>query len=88
MNAPIKFSIVSTFPAKFSGITDTQITNDGTIIEVTLLAGDISIDLIRFIDPWGKALRYTYAAGDTFPLIESAGSDGDFDAAGDNITSQ
>ena len=73
-------------------ITDTQITNKGSDngplrIEVPTGSG-IEIDLVRFIDPWGKAFRYTYTAGDTFPLIESAGADGNFDAAGDNITSK
>jgi len=72
-------------------ITDTQITNQGfnggdLIIEVP--TGSIPIDLVRFIDPWGKPFRYTYTAGDTFPLIESAGADGAFAAAGDNITSK
>ncbi len=72
-------------------ITDIQITNQGSsggdlIIEVP--TGGTPIDLVRFIDPWGTALRYTYTAGDTFPLIESAGADRDFDAAGDNITSK
>jgi Tfp pilus assembly protein PilE len=72
-------------------ITDIQITNKGSdnvplLIEVP--TGNTPIDLIRFIDPWDNALRYTYATGDTFPLIESAGADCDFDATGDNITSQ
>jgi prepilin-type N-terminal cleavage/methylation domain-containing protein len=31
--------------------------------------------LIRFIDPWGKSLRYEYQQGDNFPKITSAGPD-------------
>jgi prepilin-type N-terminal cleavage/methylation domain-containing protein len=71
-------------------ITDIQITNqgsDGNPMQIEVPTGSI-IDLVRFIDPWGTALRYTYTAGDTFPLIESAGANRDFDAAGDNITSK
>ncbi len=44
--------------------------------------------LVRFIDPWGKSLRYTYVAGNVFPVIESAGADGKFYTSGDNITSR
>ena len=46
-----------------------------------------SLDPARFIDPWGKSLRYTYAAGNTFPVIVSAGVDGDFGTE-DDITSK
>ena len=54
----------------------------------------ISIDggnetsLLRFIDPWGNSIRYTCQAGDNFPVIESAGVDGNFDTKGDNISSK
>ncbi len=34
--------------------------------------------LIRFIDPWGRTLRYEYQPGDNFPKITSAGPDGVF----------
>jgi len=44
--------------------------------------------LIRFIDPWGKSLRYEYQPGDNFPKITSAGPDGDFDRRNDNIASK
>ena len=72
-------------------ITDIQITNkgsDGVKLGIVPTGSITPIDLVRFIDPWGTALRYTYTAGDTFPLIESAGADRDFGAAGDNITSK
>ncbi|MBN1787944.1 MAG: prepilin-type N-terminal cleavage/methylation domain-containing protein [Sedimentisphaerales bacterium] len=43
--------------------------------------------LVRIIDPWEMALRYTYAAGDNFPIITSAGPDRVFDDA-DDISSK
>ena len=72
-------------------ITDTQITNkgsDGGPLKIEAPTGSFPIDLIRFIDPWGMAFRYTYTAGDNFPLIESGGADRDLATMGDNITSQ
>jgi prepilin-type N-terminal cleavage/methylation domain-containing protein len=44
--------------------------------------------LLHFVDAWGTPFRYTYATGDNFPLIESAGPDKDFNKTGDNITSK
>ncbi len=49
---------------------------------------DVDLILIRFIDPWSNALRYSYLTGDNFPLIVSAGADGDFDTQADNISSR
>ena len=72
-------------------ITDIQISNKGSDnqpLAIEVPTGSTAIDLVRFIDPWGTALRYTYAPGDTFPLIESAGADRNFNATGDNITSK
>jgi hypothetical protein len=73
-------------------ITDKQITNkgaNGAVLKIEIPAGSVNeTDLIRFIDPWGKSLRYTYQAGDNFPLIESAGVDGAFGIDADNITSK
>ncbi len=43
------------------------------------------VDLLRFVDPWGKSLRYTYIIGNNFPVIKSAGSDGLF-GTGDDIS--
>jgi prepilin-type N-terminal cleavage/methylation domain-containing protein len=40
--------------------------------------------LVRFVDPWGNSLRYTYSAGDAFPIVTSAGADGIFNT-GDDI---
>ncbi len=45
-------------------------------------------DLVRIIDPWGNTFRYSYSDGDAFPLVESAGPDGDFDTLKDNVTSR
>jgi Tfp pilus assembly protein PilE len=39
--------------------------------------------LIRFIDPWGKSLRYEYQPGDNFPKVTSAGPDRVFDTRDD-----
>jgi prepilin-type N-terminal cleavage/methylation domain-containing protein len=41
------------------------------------------LDLVRFVDPWGNALRYTYSAGDVFPVVDSAGADGVFGTSDD-----
>ncbi len=46
-----------------------------------------TIPLIRIVDVWGNAFRYAYAPGESFPVILSAGQDGDFSTAGDNISS-
>ncbi len=63
--------------------------NNGLPLTITINGSPSAIDLVRFIDPWGNSLRYTYnRATDTFPLIESAGLDGDFTTVGDNITSK
>ena len=63
--------------------------NNGLPLTITITGSPSAIDLARFIDPWGNSLRYTYnRATDTFPLIESAGADGDFTTVGDNITSK
>ena len=43
-------------------------------IEIPADSG-IIVDLIRFIDPWGNSIQYTYLGGN-FPLIVSAGPDG------------
>lgn len=58
----------------------------GAAIVVTLFGG-ADVDLLRFVDPWGKSLRYTYINGNSFPVIESAGNDGLF-GTGDDISSQ
>ncbi len=46
------------------------------------------MDLPRFVDPWGLSLRYEYLDGTAFPVVTSAGPDGDFETADDNIISQ
>jgi type II secretory pathway pseudopilin PulG len=72
-------------------ISDTLISNrdvNGTVLLIQIPTGGTATDLIRFVDPWGKAIRYMYADGDSFPVIESAGADGEFITTGDNVTSR
>ena len=73
-------------------ISDTLISNRDVDEEVLLIeiptGNPVPTDLIRFIDPWGTSVRYRYALGDSFPVIESAGADGDFDITGDNVSSR
>ena len=57
------------------------------IVMTTQGGSGIDVDLLRFIDPWGNTLRYTYISGNSFPVITSAGADGDF-GTGDDISSQ
>ncbi len=45
-------------------------------------------DELEFLDPWGEPLDYSYSAGDSFPVVESGGADGDPNTAGDNISSR
>ena len=61
---------------------------DQSGIDLEMMIGGQPISLVRFIDPWGKSLRYTYVVGNVFPVIESAGLDGRFYTSGDNITSR
>ena len=81
-------------------IPDEYVTNkneDGVevVVEVEILDfnGDPKlpqtiIELRRFIDPWGNSYRYSYAYGNSFPVVESAGKDGDFLTVGDNVSSR
>jgi hypothetical protein len=72
-------------------LTDVMISNkdtNGADLLIEIPTGDPQIDLIRFIDPWGNSLRYTYLSGDNFPVITSAGPDGDFMTEEDNIDSK
>lgn len=41
-----------------------------------------------FIDAWKQALDYRYTAGNTYPVIVSAGPDKDFAKTDDNITNR
>jgi prepilin-type N-terminal cleavage/methylation domain-containing protein len=47
----------------------------------------INSALIRFVDPWGNAYRYSYVAGNAFAVIDSAGADGKF-GTGDDLSSK
>ncbi len=59
----------------------------GARLKVLVGAPPIEVDLPRFIDAWGTALRYTYQSGDVFPVIFSAGPDKKFDTK-DDLSSQ
>lgn len=61
---------------------------DSLAITIGVGAGAVTLNLVRFIDPWGKSLRYTYVDGNVFPVIESAGVDGKFNTSGDNVSSR
>ena len=61
-------------------------TKDASGIPVTLdIDGDgvADIDFVRFVDPWGRSLRYTCLVGESFPKIVSAGADGIFNTDDD-----
>jgi prepilin-type N-terminal cleavage/methylation domain-containing protein len=75
-------------------ISNTLITNTDAgglpiVAEITIITPSsvTSVDLLRFVDPWGNTLRYTYINGNSFPVITSPGADGDF-GTGDDISSQ
>jgi prepilin-type N-terminal cleavage/methylation domain-containing protein len=55
---------------------------------LTLPTGGKTIDLPRFVDVWENTIRYEYADGAAFPVLTSAGPDGDFTTIEDNITSK
>ena len=72
-------------------LTDVMISNkdaNGADLLIEIPTGDPPVDLIRFVDPWGNSLRYTYFSGNNFPVITSAGPDGDFLTSEDNIDSK
>ncbi|PKL50909.1 MAG: hypothetical protein CVV39_00925 [Planctomycetes bacterium HGW-Planctomycetes-1] len=56
--------------------------------EFRVIIGSTQYPLVRIVDAWGMALRYTYATGNNFPAITSAGPDKDFTKTDDNITSR
>lgn len=71
-----------------SAISDTFITGkDKAGTDLALTVNAKTVPLIRIVDTWGNALRYKYTSGDSFPVIVSAGRDGDFSTTGDNISS-
>ena len=58
-------------------IDNKDLAGDDLIIEITIGSNlPYEVDLIRFIDPWGNTILYTYVMDDNFPLIVSAGPDG------------
>jgi prepilin-type N-terminal cleavage/methylation domain-containing protein len=46
---------------------------NGADLEFTFAAGGPNYLLVRIIDPWKTAFRYTYNPGDNFPVITSDG---------------
>lgn len=82
----------------------TNIGLDGSPMIITIAPGPTEklYMLYRVIDPWDRPLRYSYydngnetptgeplpASPLTFPLITSAGPDGDFNTVADNITNK
>ncbi len=69
-------------------ISNTLITNtDASGLPIVATIVGTNVDMLRFVDPWGYALQYTYISGNSFPVIESAGPDGQFGTS-DDISSQ
>ncbi len=67
-----------------------QTTRDAnnTVVQLDLWGdGTEVIYFTRFIDPWGRSLKYTYLNGQCFPKIVSAGEDGAF-GNGDDVCSR
>lgn len=67
-------------------ITGKDLYDSGTLTLV--ITEDEKVTLLRVLDPWGTSLRYKYEEGWNFPLITSAGPDGNFETEWDNITSK
>jgi type II secretory pathway pseudopilin PulG len=73
-----------------SAVSDTLITNKdafGNDITFTFTLSGTTIDLPRYIDPWGTSIRYEYLPGTAFPTLTSAGPDRVFGTP-DDITSK
>jgi type II secretory pathway pseudopilin PulG len=69
-------------------ISNKDLAGDDLIIEITIGSNPAyPVDLIRFVDPWGNSIRYMYLTGGNFPVIVSAGADGEF-ATADDIDSK
>ena len=51
--------------------------------KIILNNGGEEIPLVRFVDIWGRSLRYVYTQDMTFPLVLSAGIDGEFGSSDD-----
>ncbi|MFH1615260.1 MAG: hypothetical protein ABIG61_09280 [Planctomycetota bacterium] len=66
-------------------LSELSITNEderNRVLEFELGSGE-RFSLVRFIDPWKTAYRYTYGPGDVFPLLRSAGPDRHFNTRDD-----
>ena len=60
---------------------------NGVAILITVPPAAAGIDFVRLVDAWGMSLNYRYRAGDSFPVITSAGPDRVF-GTGDDVVSQ
>jgi len=66
----------------------TDLDDQGRRRRFTVQATGEQIPLVRFVDAWGRSLRYVYEPGAmTFPIVSSAGIDGRFGTA-DDLTSE
>lgn len=84
---PASRKIIEALASRMSTNKDETGVNLVLTVDIPVI-GIKTVDWVRFVDAWGASLRYTYQAGDTFPLIESAGPDKDFNTTGDNLSSQ
>ena len=76
-------------------VPNTLVTNkddNGDPIKINI--GGTEYDLPRYVDPWkrgpglpGMSIRYEYLPGTAFPVLTSAGPDGEFDTP-DDVTSK
>lgn len=76
-NTPSSRQIIETLTDRLISSKDSA----GVALQIDI-SGKV-IDLIRFIDPWGNSIRYTYLTGGNFPLVVSAGPDGVLNTADD-----
>ncbi len=66
----------------------TDLDDQGRRRRFTVQATGEQIPLVRFVDAWGRSLRYVYEPDTmTFPIVSSAGIDGQFGTA-DDLTSE
>ncbi|MHC4237975.1 MAG: prepilin-type N-terminal cleavage/methylation domain-containing protein [Planctomycetota bacterium] len=87
------FYFLDQYPSSRAVVEDlanTLVTNkddSGMNITFTFTVAVNTIDLPRYVDPWGTSIRYVYLAGTAFPVLTSAGPDKVFDTP-DDITSK
>ena len=98
LSAELMYFFLNRVPASrriLSAIHEKFITADdktGRLIELTITGEPYPLPLLRVVDPWGNdpwgnVFDYRYKDGDNFPVIVSAGADGEFNTR-DDITSR